>query len=321
MGYDVFVSYSTQDKLFADALVNNLENQKIRCWYAPRDIPPGVTWPSAITGAIKQTPVMVLIFSASANDSEEVSRELALASSNRCVVIPVRIENVAPSEDLEYHLTNRHWLDVHDMEFEAAIAQLMEVIESYTHLFRRTGDEAPAPAGDAPAGRLIKDLARRKKLKKFIPALLLVVLCGLGFLWFVKDEAESSLRPQKNTPIYVYSGMNGEIIRTLQLESEYEAEPEFLLQISGIKSVLYNDRIFHCVKLVEGEEWRFRTIIDGERRIIFTLKYGHGTFFMPDSISRYYVVYKDTDSSWSGVQSMLDSYDRQEKERQKAGKP
>jgi len=44
--FDVFVSYAIEDKLIADAIVAKLEAAMIRCWIAPRDIPPGADWPS-----------------------------------------------------------------------------------------------------------------------------------------------------------------------------------------------------------------------------------------------------------------------------------
>lgn len=48
MQYDVFISYSSLDKQIADAVYSNLENNKIRCWIAPRDILPGDTYGRAI---------------------------------------------------------------------------------------------------------------------------------------------------------------------------------------------------------------------------------------------------------------------------------
>ena len=34
MAHDVFISYSTKDKVIADAICANLENRGIRCWIA-----------------------------------------------------------------------------------------------------------------------------------------------------------------------------------------------------------------------------------------------------------------------------------------------
>ena len=149
MGHDIFVSYSTKDKLFVDALVNKLEYNKLRCWYAPRDIPAGVTWPSAITHAIKNTPVMLLVFSGAANESQEVSRELTMASNYKSLVIPVRIENISPGIEFEYHLTNRHWLDVYDLELDAAISRVVEGLQRYSPLFQKQQEQPPKAAPTA----------------------------------------------------------------------------------------------------------------------------------------------------------------------------
>ena len=39
--YDVFLSYSSKDKTWADAACAVLERHRIRCWIAPRDTTPG----------------------------------------------------------------------------------------------------------------------------------------------------------------------------------------------------------------------------------------------------------------------------------------
>ena len=38
MAHDVLISYSSHDKLQADAICNRLESRGIRCWIAPRDV-------------------------------------------------------------------------------------------------------------------------------------------------------------------------------------------------------------------------------------------------------------------------------------------
>ena len=46
--HDVFISYSSNDKLVADMLCANLEARGVRCWIAPRDVMPGSEWGAAI---------------------------------------------------------------------------------------------------------------------------------------------------------------------------------------------------------------------------------------------------------------------------------
>ena len=69
MPHDVFISYSSKDKVYADAVCARLESEGIRCWIAPRDILPGMHWGGAIVEAIESARLMVLLFSSHANAS------------------------------------------------------------------------------------------------------------------------------------------------------------------------------------------------------------------------------------------------------------
>jgi hypothetical protein len=69
---DVFISYSREDKLTADAICATLESAAIRCWIAPRDLQPGRSFAGEITRAIQASKIMVLVFSAHSNQSEQV---------------------------------------------------------------------------------------------------------------------------------------------------------------------------------------------------------------------------------------------------------
>jgi hypothetical protein len=46
--HDVFLSYSSKDKTWADTACASLERHRVRCWIAPRDITPGDEWGAAI---------------------------------------------------------------------------------------------------------------------------------------------------------------------------------------------------------------------------------------------------------------------------------
>ncbi|MDL2307558.1 toll/interleukin-1 receptor domain-containing protein [Desulfovibrio sp. OttesenSCG-928-C06] len=152
MKYSAFISYSSHDKLFVDALVHRIEMEKIPCWYAPRDIPPGMSWPSAISQAVPNVSIMILVLSESSNYSQEVSKELTLASNNRRLVIPVRISDIQPNDEFKYHLSNRHWLDVYDLEMEAAINKILETLLQHRQFYMNTegGAENTAPGAAAP---------------------------------------------------------------------------------------------------------------------------------------------------------------------------
>jgi hypothetical protein len=108
---DVFVSYSHADREAAMELVACVEAHGIECWVAPRDVAPAADWAAEIVEAIAAARVMVLVFSASANDSPQVRREVERAVHKGTVILPVRIEHVLPTKSLEYFLSTQHWLD------------------------------------------------------------------------------------------------------------------------------------------------------------------------------------------------------------------
>ncbi|MDT3699325.1 MAG: toll/interleukin-1 receptor domain-containing protein [Thermincola sp.] len=111
MAHDVFISHSSKDKNTADAICSILELNKIRCWIAPRDVTPGKKYATCIIEAIKQSKVLVVVFSSNSNSSDPVSSELESAMRYGVVIIPFRIENTIPTEEMEFYLASRHWLD------------------------------------------------------------------------------------------------------------------------------------------------------------------------------------------------------------------
>ena len=166
MAHDVFVSYSSDDKPTADAVCATLESRGIRCWIAPRDVLPGVDWGAAIIDAINESKLMVLVYSASANDSQQIKREVERAVNRGVAVIPFRIEDVPMSKTLEYFISTPHWLDAITPPLQTHIERLAET----TRLFLEQSGvtlATPPPARDgvhgAPAPQPItssKDLAK-----------------------------------------------------------------------------------------------------------------------------------------------------------------
>ena len=124
MAHDVFISHSRVNKTVADALCAGLEAGGIRCWIAPRDVLPGRSFAGEITRAINQSKVMVLIFSADSNNSEQILREVQLAANARLHIIQFRIEEVVPNDDLQYYLSTPHWLDAMTPPLESHLGRL-----------------------------------------------------------------------------------------------------------------------------------------------------------------------------------------------------
>jgi len=136
----VFVSYSQSDREPAFGIVSRLEGAGIDCWIAPRDVTPAADWAAEIVEAITGARVMVLVFSASTNDSPQVRREVERAVHHRVAVLPFRIADVLPSRSLEYFLSSQHWLDAFPGPLEPHYTRLIEHVRAFL------GSETPAPA-------------------------------------------------------------------------------------------------------------------------------------------------------------------------------
>src|SRR5580704_9505607 len=155
MSHDVFISYSSKDKNAANAVCAVLERNGIRCWIAPRDVTPGMVWGSVIVGAVNGAKIMVLVFSGAANTSPQIEREVERAISKGIPVIPFRIEDVQPSDSLEYFISASHWLDAFTVPFEQHLETLATVVRRIIEvkLGKEGGEGGPAkrPAADAAA--------------------------------------------------------------------------------------------------------------------------------------------------------------------------
>lgn len=128
MAHDVFISYATPDKPIADAVCATLERRGIRCWIAPRDVIPGTSYGGSIVDAIDTTRAVVFVLSSQSNSSPYALREVERAVSYGKPVVPLRIEDVRPSRDLELFVSSQHWLDALSPPLEHHIERLADML-------------------------------------------------------------------------------------------------------------------------------------------------------------------------------------------------
>lgn len=145
MARDIFVSYSQPDRDCAFEVTDHLEAKGFTVWIAPRDVSPAAEWAAEIIDAISAARVMVLVFSASSNDSPQVRREVERAVHKELRILPFRIEDVLPSKSLEYFLSSHHWLD----GFPSPRAPHYERLSGY---LRQWLPDTPQPVGSAQPG-------------------------------------------------------------------------------------------------------------------------------------------------------------------------
>ena len=175
----VFVSYATADRKRALDVCKAIERRGARCWISTRDVRPGENYQEAIVRSLRASCAMVLVFSESANNSDEIKKELSLASRYHVPVMALRIEDVEPSDAFAYELSTRQWIDAFqgwDKSIDALVRQIGQV----------AGPEPQATPSKAAETRRIASARSRPALIAAAAVVLLTVLAGLW--WLVRPE-------------------------------------------------------------------------------------------------------------------------------------
>jgi tetratricopeptide (TPR) repeat protein len=168
----VFISYATADRKQALRVCDAIEERGTDCWLSFRDVQPGENYQEAIVRSIRSAPAMVLVFSKSANDSDEIKKELSLASRYRIPVMALRIEDVDPSDAFAYELATRQWIDTSagwDRSIDALVGRIGQVSGS-----GGTGATEKLGTHHSPSRRSAHARTRKWRIAAFAAVLLVV---------------------------------------------------------------------------------------------------------------------------------------------------
>jgi thioredoxin reductase/CRP-like cAMP-binding protein len=123
----VFVSYAGPDRKAAERIVKNLEATGLRCWVGYRDVTR--RHQREIGRAIRAAAAMVVVFSARANSSIGMCKEVVLADKIKLHKIPARIADVEPTDEMEYALAGDQFIDLFD-DYPKGIAKLVMTLRT-----------------------------------------------------------------------------------------------------------------------------------------------------------------------------------------------
>lgn len=257
MAHDAFVSYSTKDKPVADAVCATLEANGIRCWIAPRDILPGMDWGESIIDAINESRVMILVFSASANASPQIKREVERAVNKAIPIIPFRIEDVPLSKSLEYFISTPHWLDALSQPMERHLQYLSQTVGLLLDRNPREGAIPRMP----PAAAATKAPSNQPYWIIPVAIFVLLLLSGLIYLGihFLKPDPVNVQKESAIDPAVVGNWHTNPVINgkawTLQLD--ITAQETFQLKSRTEDNGTYS---------AQGGRWRVQAVngdVDG----------------------------------------------------------
>jgi hypothetical protein len=224
MAHDVFISYAGEDGKVAEAVRRALEDEGIKCWIAPRDVPIGTNYEDAIIDAICVSRVMILIISEHSNKSPHVKREIqnACLEDSPTQILPLRVDAVPLNKALRYYLSSLQWLDASKPPIEDHLQGLVanvrsrlatgnkgeiesESVRAAIEKLEKDAKPVPLMTETSPVpkdGKGSGGIMQQKKLLMAIAAAV-VILAAAGIFWAVKwrKRPQAVVQPATvNTP-------------------------------------------------------------------------------------------------------------------------
>ena len=99
-----FISYSSKNQPIVDSFRTLLNQNGVKTWMAPGDIPVGSSYMKEINHALKDCACLVLLLSNAAQESLWVIKEVERAVNYHKPIIPVQIEEVILNDEFEFVL-------------------------------------------------------------------------------------------------------------------------------------------------------------------------------------------------------------------------
>ena len=112
MAHQVFLSHAREDQAAASRICALLETEGIVCWLPSRDAAGSKDKAAANLQAIRSADLVLLVFSASANASTAVLRQIERAVAYERPVLSIHLDEASPNASLEFYLNLWQWLDV-----------------------------------------------------------------------------------------------------------------------------------------------------------------------------------------------------------------
>lgn len=138
MNKDIFISYTTRDKLLVDKTLEVLNQNEISFWFAPMDIYAGEKHTEVIIPAIKNAKLFIVFLSKytrpygenNKNVSDWVKDEISVARKFGKYIIPIKLDLTVnrPTDDLLFERLG-NYIDYNSNSFELASSQLVQLIK------------------------------------------------------------------------------------------------------------------------------------------------------------------------------------------------
>ena len=128
MSAEVFISYASQDRERIIDLVKRLDDAGVSVWIDQMSIEGATMWSQEIVAAIRNCKVLILAISENSADSENVVKEVALASEGRKRILPVYLASAEIPESMAYQLAGIQRVEFFEGAEEAGLQSMIRAL-------------------------------------------------------------------------------------------------------------------------------------------------------------------------------------------------
>jgi formylglycine-generating enzyme required for sulfatase activity len=256
--WDIFISYASENKIAADALVDELEANGVTCWIAPRNIKPGSDYGEEIVCGIEESSLFVMVFSAYANDSKHVKRELDLAVGASKTIVPLKIDDTLPTGGMKYRLGTVQWVEARNANLNGeVIKDMLTVLSTIKKL----------EAVDA-TGKKVKDDSRLIEIDcgSGVKLELTLIPAGtflMGSPMTEKDRCVNETQHQVTLTKPFYLGIY--LVTQTQYEAVMKKDPSFYKGTNlPVDNICWHDAAAFCETLSQKTNRKFRLPTEAE---------------------------------------------------------
>lgn len=175
MIYDIFISYSREDRESASNLANCLTQEGFSVWW-DRKIPSGKSFEAVIQSAIDQSKCVIVLWSNQSVESDWVKEEASLGKS-RNTLIPILIDNVS----IPLGFGRTHTANLVDWNFQQSDLEFKKLIEDIHLMINQKDHKLNVNISDSSFNKkTIKEkkesiISKVIKISKFVVPIFIVV--------------------------------------------------------------------------------------------------------------------------------------------------
>jgi predicted nucleotide-binding protein len=122
----IFISYSSEDRKYAERIAKKLEKADVTVWTDSK-IPAGVEWAKVIQKSLNESSLVIVLVSDSWINSEWAAFELGAAYGKGKKIVPILLTN--QNKKISGIITQFEFLDAKKQSDDSIVKKIEEIIE------------------------------------------------------------------------------------------------------------------------------------------------------------------------------------------------